>query len=199
MELQAQSSVAHSPFTAPSAGRALHGSAEGGTWVREFLRLELARFFEHRGVSAWIGTDVMIVQGDVALHADVAITLGADPRPRRAWVRDVEGRSIDVAFRIVSGRSRLGAITSAARHVELGAKEAFAFHPHEATLWGFHRARHLVDAIPRSASGGLRSHALDADLQPLPGRVRVLTAGAQLSVSVERLERAVERAIVAGS
>lgn len=137
----------------------------------------------------------MIVQGDVALHADVAVTLGADPRARRVWVTEVEGRSIDVAFRIATGRTRLGALTSAARHVELGAAEAFVFHPHEAALWGFHRPRHLIDAMPVGHEGALRSRVLGAELIPKPGRVRLQRAGSELAVTIERLERAVARAV----
>jgi len=162
---------------------------------RRVLRHELQRFFDHRDLSVWIGCDVMIVQGDVALHADVAVALGADPKNRRVWVSEVEGRSIDVAFRIVSGRSRLGALTSAARHVELGAAEAYAFHPHEAALWGFHRPHQLIDAVPVGRAGSLRSRVLGAELVPMTGRIRLQRSGDQLAAAIERLERAVDRAI----
>ena len=160
---------------------------------RQFLRHELQRFFDHRGLTAWIGCDVMVVQGDVALHADVALTLATDPRPRRIWNSASEGRSIDVAFRLVSGRSRLGALTSAARHLELGAAEAFAFHPQEASLWGFHRTHHLIDAMTAGRGGVLHSRVLGAELLPLPGRVRMMQSGAELAVTLERLERALSR------
>lgn len=191
--------AATSSITPLHLPRHFQGSADGGPWVREFLRHELQRYFEHRGLSAWIGSDVMIVQREVALHADVAVTIGADPRARRVWVSETEGRSIDVAFRIVSGRSRLGALTSAARHVELGAAEGFAFHPAEATLWGFHRPHHLIDAMPLGRGGALRSRALGADILPLHGRVRLMQAGAELAVTLERLERAVQRAAPQGA
>lgn len=161
---------------------------------RRALRHELQRFFDHRGLTAWIGSDVMIVQGDVALHADVAVTIGADPRVRRVWITESEGRSIDVAFRLVNGQSRLAALTSAARHVELGAVEGFAFHPREALLWGFHRPHLLVDAMP-SGARGLRSRALGAELVPTTDRLRIVQAGLDLSTSVERLSRAIDRAV----
>lgn len=168
---------------------------------RRVLRHELQRFFEHRDVTAWIGCDVMIVQGDVALHADVAVAIGADPRTRRAWVSAVEGRSIDAVFRFVSGGARLPALTSAARHVELGAREAFVFHPRDAALWGFrgdaHGAAQVVDAIPVGAGGALRSRALGAELVPAPGRLRLVRATDELAAVIERLERALDRVHVA--
>lgn len=160
---------------------------------RRVLRHELQRFFDHRGITAWIGCDVMVVQKDVALHADVAVTLGADPRVRRAWVSEFEGRSIDVAFRLISGRSRLAALTSAARHVELGAAEGFAFHPHEPALWGYHRHKQIIDAMPVGRAGSLRSRVLGAELIPLPGRVRIQQLASDLGASIQRLERAIER------
>lgn len=160
---------------------------------RRVLRHELQRFFDHRGLTAWIGCDVMVVQKDVALHADVAVALGAEPRVRRAWVSEFEGRSIDVAFRLVSGRSRLAALTSAARHVELGAAEGYAFHPHEPALWGYHRHGHVIDAMPVGRGGSLRSRVLGAELIPLPGRVRMQQIATDLAASILRLERAIER------
>ncbi|MBI2393432.1 MAG: hypothetical protein HYV09_27865 [Deltaproteobacteria bacterium] len=164
---------------------------------RRVLRHELQRFFDHRDVTAWIGCDVMIVHGDVALHADVAVAIGADPRTRRAWVSAVEGRSIDAVFRFVSGGARLPALTSAARHVELGAREAFVFHPRDAALWGFRGEGRGVDAIPVGAGGALRSRALGAELLPLPGRLRLVRAADELTAVIERLERALDRVHVA--
>ncbi len=125
--------------------------------------------------------------------ADVAVAVDVEPRPRRAWITSIEGRSVDVVFRFARG-DRLAALVEAARHVELGAVESFVFDRDGSSLWGFRRDEGRVDAIGPRADGAIRSRVLSIELLARGGRLQVIPrAFDELFDVLDRLDRALER------
>ncbi len=162
--------------------------------MRRALCEELRRWFHGREIEAWIGCDVPVVYDRFTLLAPIAVTLHADPRTRRAWVTAIEGRAVDLVLSIVTRGERLAPLTSAARHVQLGAAESFVFDRHDGALWGFRRDGARIDAIPTTRRGGLRSRVLGAELVNRSGDLALAheaRVGELLDV-VDRLDRVLE-------
>ncbi|MGZ3417525.1 MAG: hypothetical protein ACXWUG_08140 [Polyangiales bacterium] len=162
--------------------------------ARSSLRDSLRRWFHPRGVPAFVGCELPVIHQDgTLLGCDIAVALHHDPRPRRAWISSIEGRSLDVVFDLVT-RGRLSdAIARATGHVERGVAEAFVFDASRVALFGFRRASDgTVDPI-RTSDAGLRSRALDLHLVPRPEGLqlihRVASIGELLDV-VDRLDKA---------
>jgi hypothetical protein len=161
--------------------------------ARRTLRDGLRRWFHPRGVPAFVGCELPVVHADgITLGCDVGVALHHDPRPRRAWVSAIEGRSLDVVFDLVTRGGIADALDRAASHVARGVAEAFVYDPRRVALFGFRRSDDGgVDPI-RTADG-LRSRALDLHLVPRPEGLRlvhrVASIGELLDV-VDRLEKA---------
>lgn len=161
--------------------------------ARSFLCESLAKWLRDRERSAWIGRNAPIVSGGVTLIADVAVAVDVEPRPRSAWITTLEGRAIDVVFRLVRG-DRLAALVEGARHVELGAAESFVFDRSDNSLWGFRRNERSVDAISPGIDGAMRSRVLGVEFLGCAGRLRVVPrAFDELFDLLDRLDRTLER------
>lgn len=162
--------------------------------ARGSLRDSLRRWFHPRGVTAFVGCELPVIHGDgTLLGCDVAVALHHDPRPRRAWISSIEGRSLDVVFDLVT-RGRLSdAIARATGHVERGVAEAFVYDARRVALFGFRRASDGSVVPIHTSDAGLRSRALDLHLVPRPEGLqllhRVASIGELLDV-VDRLDKA---------
>lgn len=157
------------------------------------LQHELRRWLADRQREAFVGSDIKVITRTCELRADVAVALDANPRPRARWIDAVEGRALDVVFLFVTGE-RLSALTTAARHVERGAAEAFVFDARANSAWGFRRDDRRVDAIPLTTMGALRSRVLGADVVARAGRLRLApVATRELYDVLDRIDRALDR------
>jgi DNA-directed RNA polymerase subunit L len=166
------------------------------TDVPRALRHALRKSFADRGLQAFIGIDVPIVYDEThALTSDLAVVLHADERPRRAWIAAIERRTPDLIVQVVAGADRVQALDRAARHVALGAQEAFVFDRIHGAIAGFRSAGGRTEPVPRDARGAVRSRAIDAELVPRGDRIDLVrfASDRELLGVLDRLDRALDR------